>query len=237
MRQVLVLVREKTVRRPSIREVVYDQTRWAILREKRAEAASLMRRLRHVGPVVHGSIARGDVHAGSDIDIVLLHQVPSYAVEIALGSSPMRREIVQATPWHLVKGQIYLHEDISVTFPLVKPSPLEEEFYFFGGCIDLDGLEKGERVCGIDKRLMLIEPTETGHLEYSIVGQEAAAARKVGVSLQMVKERVDVLSRRDRVGRTGIYLKRILEPDESFEDVLRNLASRDPNLKRRVGTT
>ncbi len=84
---------------------------------------------------------------------------------------------------------------------------------------------------------MLIEPTETGHLEYSIVGQEAAAARKVGVSLQMVKERVDVLSRRDRVGRTGIYLKRILEPDESFEDVLRNLASRDPNLKRRVGTT
>ncbi len=234
LKRVIFLVREKTIRRPSVREVSYDQRHWDILREKRAEAIALMKRLRHFEPVVHGSLARGDVHAGSDIDIVLLQEVPSYAVEIALGSHTMRREIVQATPWHLIKGQIYIHEDVSVTFPLVKPSPLEEQFYYFGGCLDLDRLEAGERTSGIDKRLMLIEPTERGHVEYSVIGREASAAKKVGVSLQMVKERVDVLTRRDRVGRTGIYLRRILEPDQSFEDVLRDLASRDPNLKRRV---
>ena len=43
-----------------------------------------------------------------------------------------------------------------------------------------------------------------------------------------------MLSRRDSVGRTGVYLKRVLLTGESFEDVLRRLAATDPNVKRRI---
>lgn len=228
------MVREKTVSRPVTRIVRYDASRWETLRRKREVAKPIMRRLSGFGPIVHGSLARGDVHAGSDVDIVLLQEVPSYSVEMALDRQPLRREIVQATPWHLIKGQIYVDDDLSVVFPLVKPTPLEEQFYAFGGALDLKGLEKEKRVPGIDKRLMLIEPTEEGHVESSIANREAYAARRVGVGLRIVKERIEVLSRRDNIGRTGVYLKRRLNAEESFEEVLRRLASKDPNLKRRV---
>ena len=217
------------------RIVRYDASRWKILQQKRNLAKPIIRKIAGYDPIVHGSLARGDVHKASDVDIVLTQPTPSYAIEISLGSmETLRREIVQATPWHLIKGQIYIDDDVSVVFPLVKPTPLEEQFYAFGGALNLKSLEKGLRTPGIDKRLMIIEPNKDGHVETSIVGQEAIAAKKIGVTLEMVKERVDVLSRRDSIGRTGVYLKRALSPDESFEDVLRRLASRDPNLKRRA---
>jgi len=229
------VVREKTASTPTVRTVEYDESRWKTLWLKREAAAPPMRALRDHSPIVHGSLARGDVHRGSDVDIVIDHTVPSFAVELALRDYTfVRREIVQATPWHLIKGHIYLEDDLSVTFPLVKPNPQEEEFYEFGGSIDLDSMECGLRVPGIDKRLMLIEPTEGGHLETSIVGMESRAAKTVGVGIATVKERVDVLSRRDSVGRTGVYLQRVLADDQSFEDLLRILASRDTNVKRRV---
>jgi predicted nucleotidyltransferase len=228
------LVREKTVSRPTTRTVRYDQSRWDLLRGKRSIAEPVMRKISRFDPLVHGSLARGDVREGSDVDIVLTQPVPSYTIEISLDDEATQREIVQATPWHLVKGQIYLDDDVSVTFPLVKPTPLEEQFYAFGGAVNLNSVEKGLRTPGIDKRLMLIEPLEDGHRESSIIGRESIAAKKIGVGLEIVKERIDVLSRRDAIGRTGVYLKRSLSPDESFESVLNRLASRDPNLKRRV---
>ena len=83
---------------------------------------------------------------------------------------------------------------------------------------------------------MLIDPVADGHVETSIIGQEAAAARKIGVGLDIVRERIEVLSRRDSVGRTGVYLKRMLSTGESFEDVLRHLGAADPNVKRRIST-
>ncbi len=229
------MAREKTVSQPTTNVLRYDARRWELLDLKRDVAKPIMRKLRDFMPMVHGSLARGDVHKGSDVDVVLTRLFPSYAVEMALGDDLpiLRREIIQATPWHLIKGQISLDEDVSVTFPLVKPSPLEEQFYSFGGHLSLEELEGGLRVPGIDKRLMLIEPVEDGHIESAIVGREAIAARKVGVGLEIVKERIDVLSKRDSVGRTGIYIKRALLPEESFEEVLRRMASRDPNLKRR----
>jgi predicted nucleotidyltransferase len=228
------LVREKTVGKPASKAVVYDQSRWVILREKREIAGPIMRALGNQHPVVHGSLARGDVHSDSDIDIVIDRQVPSYAVELALDDYDFAtREIVQATPWHLIKGHIYLQDDLSVTFPLVKPTPVEEQFYKFGGSLDLESLIAGKRVPGIDKRLMLIEPTEEGHVETSVVGMESRAAKLIGVGLATVKERIDVLTRRDSIGRTGVYLTRALSPEESFEDVLRIIASRDTNVKRR----
>jgi len=182
------LVREKTISKPTTRMVRYPESHWALLREKRETAKPLLRRLVNHQPVVHGSIARGDVHSKSDVDVVLVQPTPSYAVEIALGDLPiLRREIVQATPWHLIKGHIYLEDDVSVTFPLVKPTPLEEQFYAFGGALDVDKIERNLRTPGIDKRLMLIEPVTDGHVETSIIGQEAAAARKVGVGLDIVR--------------------------------------------------
>jgi len=228
------LVREKTAVRPARKAVVYDQFRWETLREKREIARPVMRALSDQHPVVHGSLARGDVQSTSDIDIVIDRQVPSYAIELALGEySFATREIVQATPWHLIKGHIYLQDDLSVTFPLVKPTPIEEQFYKFGGSLDLESLVAEKRVPGIDKRLMLIEPTKEGHVETGVVGMEPRAAKLIGVGLATVKERIDVLTRRDSIGRTGVYLTRVLSPGESFEDVLRNIASRDTNVKRR----
>jgi len=227
--------REKTVSGPERRYVRYDESRWQILESKREIAGDLMGRIPEFGPLVHGSVARGDVHQGSDVDVVITHRVPSYAVEIRLSElGVLRREIVQATPWHLIKGHLYIEDDVSVVFPLVKPRPLEEQFYSFGGALELKSLERGERTPGVDKRLMLIEPREDGHLETSVAGREGEVAKVLGVDLAMVKERVDVLSRRDSIGRTGVYLKRTLSPDESYEGVLRRLADRDANLRRRV---
>ena len=60
------------------------------------------------------------------------------------------------------------------------------------------------------------------------------AAKKVGVSLKIVEERVKILMRRDEVGRTGVYLKRQLAPDENFEAVLKHISDRDPVVRRRV---
>jgi predicted nucleotidyltransferase len=229
------LVREKTVARPGRRKVRYDESRWSLLRQKRSAALPVMRHLADLQPIVHGSLARGDVGPRSDIDIVLTTPIPSFRIELALGESrPIRREIVQATPWHLVKGHIFLDEELSVTFPMVKPTKLEEQFYYFGGAIDLGEMEGEVRRPGIDKRLMLIEPTADGHIESSVVGREAIAAKRVGIEIDIVTERVEVLSKRDAVGRTGVYLKRTLSPEESFEDVLRRLAAGDPNLKRRT---
>ncbi|MEM0320608.1 MAG: hypothetical protein QXS67_04270, partial [Candidatus Nezhaarchaeales archaeon] len=54
----------------------------------------------------------------------------------------------------------------------------------------------------------------------------------VGVSLDVVQERIKVLMRRDEVGRTGVYLKYEVNPHESFEEALMTLASKDPALRR-----
>jgi predicted nucleotidyltransferase len=40
--------------------------------------------------------------------------------------------------------------------------------------------------------------------------------------------------RRDEVGRTGVYMKRQLAPDDTFEAVLKNIGDRDPVVRRRL---
>jgi predicted nucleotidyltransferase len=86
----------------------------------------------------------------------------------------------------------------------------------------------------VDKRLFLIEPIQEGHIETPVIGNEIVVAKKVGVSLKIVKERVKILMRRDEVGRTGVYLKRQLAPEETFESVLKHISDRDPVVRRRV---
>jgi len=225
--------------RTYIQEVAYDRENWARLKALRGRAKDLLAALESagIGGIVHGSVARGDVKRTSDVDVFIPYQIPSYQVELAV-SGPFgiaKRELVQATSWHLIKAHVYLDEATAVTFPLVKPGRTELEFYYFGGALDLEGLEAEKRVPGVSKELLLIEPTPEGHRASSIIGREGEVARLLDVSVDIVKERVDVLGRRDEIGRTGVYLKHSLAKDEVFEEVLKGIAEKDSALRRRVG--
>jgi predicted nucleotidyltransferase len=95
-------------------------------------------------------------------------------------------------------------------------------------------LERGERICGVDKRLIFIEPTPRGHKEVSIKEKENYVARALGISLETIEERIRVLDRRDRIGRTGVYLNVTLSPEESFEEVLERIVSKNSHVRKRM---
>ncbi len=235
------MVKEKVTKVGDIVEVTYDSNRWLLLKEKRKEAQEIMEALRKFGlnPIVHGSIARGDVRKTSDIDIAILTPTPSYRVELALeniGLRPYKRLIIQATPRHAPKAYIILDElELKVvSFPLVKLSRKELEFYRFGGMLYLEDLLKDLRVPGVNKRLILIKPTEKGHIEVPVIGREAEVAAVLNVSIDVVEERVRVLTRRDKLGRTGVFVKHALKPDEAFEEALEKLMKSNQYVRRIV---
>jgi len=153
----------------------------------------------------------------------------------ALDDQVRERSIVQATPRALVKAHLVLDDGSNVIFPLIQPRETELEFYRFGGEVGLGDILENKRVCGVDKRLMFIEPTPGGHVETPLSDlPPGRVAKKIGVGQAIVEERMRVLERRADVGRTGIYLKRQLAPDESFEQVLAELMYEDPALRRRT---
>jgi predicted nucleotidyltransferase len=220
-------------------EVNYSSEHWAMLRGYRQKALWIMRALDgfHLHSVVHGSIARGDVTKTSDIDIFLSHPPSSFQVETALETakiSVVARMVVQATPVYAMKAYLDLDEATTVSFPLMSLRRVEREFYRFSGEVGLAGLEKCMRVPGVDKRLMLIEPTAKGHVESSIVGREEQTARVLGVAVETVRDRVHALRRRDRVGRTGVFIKKELLPEETFELAMKRLADENPAVRRRL---
>jgi hypothetical protein len=49
-----------------------------------------------------------------------------------------------------------------------------------------------------------------------------------------VEERIRVLTRREKVGRTGIVFSRDLEEDEVFEEALKQVADTNPIVRRRL---
>ncbi len=232
-------MKEKVVWLRDPREVVYSAERLALLGRLREEAERLGRALGH-GWHVHGSIARGDVKKGSDIDIVFLGsgEMPSYRVEMDLERACLgwtQREVVMATPNSTPKGHIHFGEEATVTFPLACFRPQEEAFYRFGGVLPADNLTRAPRIPGVNKKLLLIIPTENGHLESSIHGREAETARLLGIGADVVHERVRVLARRDRVGRTGVFLREVVPEGGSFEEALKFLSDRDPAVRRATG--
>jgi predicted nucleotidyltransferase len=223
------------------REVIYDAYRWNLLEKFRQEAIRLMEALEdfHLGSIVHGSIARGDVNRKSDVDVFIMHQPSSFIVETALdkaGTVANRRLVVQATPTYAMKAYIEIGENLSVSFPLMKMRKVEREFYKFGGEIAFEDLRRNVRVCGVDKRLMLIEPTESGQKESSVVGREEQTAKLLGISAETVLDRVHALLKRDEVGRTGVFIEKELSGDENFEIVLKRLADENPAVRRRLRT-
>jgi hypothetical protein len=221
------------------REVKYVAERWDLLKEFRQKAMRIMDAMEmfRLESIVHGSIARGDVNKKSDIDVFITRQPSSFIVETALekaGIAVNRRLIVQATPTYAMKAYIEVDENTSVSFPLMKMRKVEREFYKFGGEVSLKELKEGLRLCGVDKRLMLIEPTENGHKESTIVGCEDQVAKLLGISVETVLDRVHALLRRDEVGRTGVFIEKELSGDETFEMALKRLADQNPAVRRRL---
>jgi len=230
---------KKPMKRAERVEVVYDKKRWELLKQLRSKTIQIMEMLDscHLRSIVHGSIARGDVSETSDIDLFMPDPPSSFVIETALersGFQVYQRTIIQATPLYALKGYIELDPQTSLSFPLVKLRSVEKDFYRFGGEASLSALKEEERVPGVDKRLMLIEPTTEGHVENAVVGREEDVANLLGVSLNTVLDRVRALLRRDEVGRTGVFIERELAPDETFEQAMKKLADQNPAVRRRI---
>jgi predicted nucleotidyltransferase len=230
---------KKPAKRAESVEVVYSEKRWNLLAQLRSRTVEVMRALEkaHLFSTVHGSIARGDVSTNSDIDVFIPDPPSSFTVETALenaGFTQNKRVIVQATPSYAVKGYIELEPKRMVSFPLMKLRQTEREFYSFGGETTLQMLVDNVRVAGVDKRLMLIEPTSKGHVESTIVGREEAVAHLLHVSVATVLDRVHALLRRDKVGRTGVFIERELAENETFEMVLKQFVDQNPAVRRRL---
>jgi uncharacterized protein len=229
----------KPTRREDYREMVYGSERWAQLKNLREKAVVLMSALDafHFQSVTHGSIARGDVKQSSDVDVFIPDVQNSFLVETALEKAGIRinsRLVVQATPNYAMKAHIEIDEVSSISFPLMQMRKVEREFYRFGGEINLSQLKADLRVAGVDKRLMLIEPNPAGHVESSIIGKEAFVAKTLGISAESVLDRVHALIKRDTVGRTGVFLKRELAADETFELALKRISDENPAVRRRM---
>ena len=233
-------MRRKTAEMGPRQEVVYGPDTWEQLKELRERAAVVLKALnvKDIDATVFGSVARGDVRPTSDVDIFIPDVVSSIRVGMALEDKGIaERSIVQATPRALVKAHLVLSDKTNVIFPLIQPKQIELEFYKFGGEVGLQGILDERRACGVDKRLMFIEPTDDGHIETPLSDLSPGwVARQLDVGQSIVEERMRVLERRADVGRTGVYIKKQLDPEESFEQVLAALMYEDPALRRRVSS-
>lgn len=229
----------KPKRRAEYKEVIYSGAQWALLGELREKAVRIMQALKvfRLHTLVHGSVARGDVNKNSDLDVFIAEMPSSFLVETALERAcvPVNtRLLVQATPNYAMKAHIEVDSKASVSFPLMRLRKVEREFYKFGGEVNLKQLKTGIRSVGVDKRLTLIEPTEKGHVESSVVGCEESVAKRLGVSVETVLDRVHALLKRDEVGRTGVFLKKELVLGETFEMALKKFVDANPAVRRRM---
>ncbi|MHA2407272.1 MAG: nucleotidyltransferase domain-containing protein [Candidatus Ranarchaeia archaeon] len=233
------MVKEKVAAHSVQNSVVYSSKHWNLLRKLRESAVSIMEALVDLNPSIHGSICRGDIRESSDIDIIFFDVIPEFRIEKSLQDLELdllERTLIQATPLSAVKAHMkfQMENEVVLTWPLFPFLPREIDFYAFGGILSLLELKADLRVQGVDKRLLLIEPTPDGHREIRVDNNNAGKiARTLKISINTVQERLRVLERRDKLGRTGVFQKRELAPDESFGSVLKQLVERNPATRRR----
>jgi len=232
-------MKENKILRDHFNTVTYSENHLKLLQHKRERSKLLLEMFTKEGlnPFIYGSIARGDVHNDSDIDIVLIQLIAPYQIEIILeknGFNNYFREIIMATPTDTLKLYIYLNELESITIPLSKFDKKSREFYDFGGKIKLNQVKNSIRVPGIDKRLVLIQPITDGHEEYSIIGNEHLAAKQLNVSIDLINERKKILLKREKVGKTGVFLKRPIAMRETTELVLKKLANEKSIVRKKL---
>ncbi|HIE37176.1 TPA: DNA polymerase subunit beta [Candidatus Geothermarchaeota archaeon] len=216
------------------REVIYHKKRFEILNTLRNEAIKIIECLDHSGikGYAHGSVARGDVSNQSDVDIVILNYLSPPLIENSIyigGFKIYKTVIIQATPQSTPKVYYYLdHRDKTVvSYPLSKLKEKELYFYKFSGIIDLNGLKKGLRVKGVDKRLMLIHPLDYGHYEECILDRSGYVAKILDIPESIVNERIYMLGKREIYGRTGVFLEYTLHPGEDVLEAVRTIASKN----------
>jgi len=230
-------LRKTKVDRYAEREVIYSPLHWNILREKRNLATEVLEYLASNGITgyIFGSIARGDIHKHSDIEIIVpKHDLLSY-VNIILSNkfNVVEIEITQATPKTAMKLTFHLGNNVDVVIPVVPLTELEHEFYRYGGIIGLpDAKNYKKRVPGVDKRLCIILPTEAGHIEYSILGRESEVAKILGVTTGIIEERKRMLLKRDAIGRTGVFINIKLDPTENIYRIIKELKDKNPIVRR-----
>jgi predicted nucleotidyltransferase len=217
----------------------YSEIQWALFHSKRHQAKSITNPLHSAGFkfLIYGSVARGDVTPTSDLDIILLNRASSFQIEFALEQARIQilgKQIIQATPGDAIKGHIYLPNDTALTFFLSEANEVSHEFYQFGGAIDYTMLENDARTPGVTKSLTLIIPNEEGHREINLIGNETIARQTLGVHPKIIKVRKRVLTRRDKTGRTGVFLKKDLELDQNFEEELKKIADSNPVVRRKL---
>jgi len=224
------------------KEVVYTEKHWRILGEKRAKAAKIMDILVRCGfgdVYVHGSVARGDVDERSDVDVILLRFVPPPLVVSCLerhGVEPYSLAIVQPTPIHTPKLYIVLNpcEEQVISVPLAELQFVEYDFYRFSGIIDLDMCRRNIRVPGVNKNLMLIEPTAVGHREIPVIGNEGYVARVLKVSTKTILDRIEALTKRREVGHTGLFIELNIPPTTSIEEAIERLCTENQYFRKKV---
>ncbi len=213
-------------------EIEYSEEHWNILRYKRKISLDLLYKLKNNGlfGYVYGSVARGDVRKDSDIDIIVFN--PNI-IELDLIDFD-HKFIIQATPFSTPKAYISLDPEESevISFPLSRLKRDEEEFYRFGGMLDYCGVEKNLRIAGINKKMEIIIPTEKGHNEISLRGNEDYASKTLKISISTILEREKLLTKRVEKGRTGVFLRYDLSKDESFESSIRILYKKNKFFRR-----
>jgi predicted nucleotidyltransferase len=144
------------------------------------------------------------------------------------------RRIIMGTPNSTIKGLLTLNTNISLSFPLTSPKEREIDFYRFSGLIYLRGLTKDIRVPGVTKKLVFIEPKPEGYWYSSLLRYKKRAMKCLDVSQRMIDERIRVLTRRNKIGRTGLFLDYSLPPDFNFEQALHHLGSQNPIIRNKI---
>ncbi|MHA1359477.1 MAG: hypothetical protein ACTSQI_14805 [Candidatus Helarchaeota archaeon] len=122
------LVKEKVARHFLEGSIRYTEEHWALFQELRGNAYPILETLKSYAPLLHGSIARGDISKTSDIDVILPRQVKEFQISAAMDAidyTPSERWLVQATPLSAIKGVLVYTPTVSVTFPLIPFYPRE----------------------------------------------------------------------------------------------------------------